>query len=368
MKATSRTHPPAQPFWQEAGSLWQRITAQSNSTMRRFLTSATLALVVVIGLADFLLGIEFSMLVFYFIPIALAVVARGWKFGALIASVSVTTWIAGDLANGAHYASPLVPIWNATIAFLTYLVLVGLLAGLLGLQRDLEERVRQRTAALSDEIAERERLEKIILDVRERERHSIGHDLHDGLGQHLTGTALTGQLLAEKLRERAADEETDARRLVALVKAAIEQTRDIARGLLLEEIDAENLPDALREFCATAGGQFGIACVFRGRGPIALPKNGLATHIYRIAQEAVRNAGKHSRASRIEVELLARDRALILTVRDDGTGLPAPSVRGHGLGLRIMAHRAALVGAVFAVESPADGGTLVRCRVSFPSP
>jgi len=367
MKAPPHANHPSPPFWQDAGSLWQRITTQSNPAMRRLQTSVTLALVVVIGLADFLLGTDYSMQVFYFIPIATAVVARGWKFGVVIALVSVSSWIGGDLINGVRYTSPVVPFWNATIALLTYLVLVGLLSGLLALQRELEERVRLRTAALSEEIAERERLERVILDIRERERNSIGHDLHDGLGQHLTGTALTGQLLAEKLRERTAPEEPDARRLVALVKSAIEQTRDIARGLLVQEIDAEGLPGALREFCSAAGRQFGISCLLRLNGPVTLPRNDLATHLYRIAQEAVHNAGKHSGASRIEVELLARDGDLTLTVRDNGAGLPNAATRGHGLGLRIMAHRAALIGASFSVESPADGGTLVRCRVSLPS-
>ena len=161
---------------------------------------AILSLMLAIGVADYFTGFEVSFLVFYFLPVALAVTAFGWQAGVVTALASVTVWLAGDFAAGAHYANPLVPWWNATIALGTCLVLIALLARLLATQREMEERIRQRTAALTDEIAERERLEKVILEISERERRSLGHDLHDGLGQHLTGTSLTGQILVEKLQ------------------------------------------------------------------------------------------------------------------------------------------------------------------------
>ena len=125
-----------------------------------------------IGVADYFTGFEVSFLVFYFLPVALAVTAFGWQAGVVTALASVTVWLAGDFAAGAHYANPLVPWWNATIALGTYLVLIALLARLLATQREMEERIRQRTAALTDEIAERERLEKVILEISERERRS----------------------------------------------------------------------------------------------------------------------------------------------------------------------------------------------------
>src|SRR5206468_2974335 len=144
---------------------------------------------------DFLLSIEISLLVFYFVPVALAVLASGPRFGLVVALTCVAIWITGDIVAGAEYVTPVVPIWNAAVAFVTYAVLIALLGALVHSQRDLEARVERRTAALAAEVAERERLEREVLEISERERRSIGHDLHDGLGQHLTGTAPTGQIL-----------------------------------------------------------------------------------------------------------------------------------------------------------------------------
>jgi signal transduction histidine kinase len=337
--------------------------------MRRQLTLAICALVLLVGLADFRLGTEVSMQVFYFLPVALAVVARGWKFGLGISTACVFIWVWGDIAAGARFSSPVVPVWNAAISLTTYFVLVWLLSSLLHFQHELERRVEQRTAALASEIAERKRLEKGILEISERERRSIGHDLHDGLGQHLTGTAITGQLLADRLQERAAEETADARKVVGLVKNAIAQTRHMAKGLLLADIDSEGLPAALSEFCATTSEQFRVACTFFNQKPTVPvpPGNGTASHLFRIAQEAVRNAVRHGGAKLIDVRLYMRNRQLILLVQDDGGGLPPVPLRDTGLGLRIMAHRAEMIGATFAIESAPAGGTIVRCILPLPS-
>jgi signal transduction histidine kinase len=227
----------------------------------------------------------------------------------------------------------------------------------------MEERVRQRTSALTKEIAERERLEKVILEIGERERRSIGRDLHDGLGQHLTGTALTGQILSEKLRARNAEEAAEAQKMVGLVNAAIEQTRHLARGLLLEAIEPEGLPSALQELAATTTEQFRVSCVFRREGGVTLDESGTATHLYRIAQEAVRNALRHGRPRRIDITLASGERGMTLAVSDDGVGLPRTAATSPGLGLRIMAHRAVIIGASFSIEAPSEGGTLVVCRL-----
>jgi signal transduction histidine kinase len=326
----------------------------------------TVAILLVIGVADFLLGFEITLLVFYFVPISFAVVALGWRFGALIAVASVSTWIIGDVEAGAHYSSPFVPMWNAGIALGTYLVLIWLLSSLLTSHREMEERVRLRTAALTREIAERERLEKAILDIGDRERRGIGRDLHDGLGQHLTGTALTGQILSEKLEARNAEEAADARQLVGLVNAAIEQTRHLAAGLLLEAIEPEGLLTSLQDLATSTTEQFRVPCVFRTDGSVTVTESATATHLFRIAQEAVRNAVRHGKPRRIDLALSGEDSGFALAVRDDGVGLPRTAAAGQGLGLRIMAHRAAIIGARFSIESPPAGGTTIVCRLPRP--
>jgi signal transduction histidine kinase len=269
----------------------------------------------------------------------------------------------GDVAAGAHYTTPLVPCWNALIALVTYLVLVWLLSSVVSQQREMEARIRQRTAALTDEIAERERLEKVILEIGEKERSSIGRDLHDDLGQHLTGTALAGQVLGEKLQARKAEEEGDVWRIVRLIEEGIEKTRRLARGLLLAEIERNGLRAALQEFAGTTAEQFRVGCSFQCEEGVDCLEIGTATHLFRITQEAVRNAVRHGNATRIAIVLDLVDGCLVLAVQDNGKGLPPPDRRGQGLGLRIMAHRAAMIHAHFKVEAMTAGGTVVQCRL-----
>jgi signal transduction histidine kinase len=96
---------------------------------------------------------------------------------------------------------------------------------------------------------------------------------------------------------------------------------------------------------------------------MAFEENGTATHLYRIAQEAVRNAVRHGKARRIEVSLSSGGSGVVLTVSDNGIGLPEPERRGDGLGLRIMKHRAAMIGATFEIAALETGGTLVTCAL-----
>lgn len=342
---------------------WRRIIANSDRAHRRVFVAATFVLVAVIGFADFLTGFELSLLVFYLLPVCMAVAAVGWRFGTFTAVLSVATWLCGDILAGARYGNPLVPGWNALIALSTYLVVIWLLSSVIALQREMEERVRQRTAALTNEIAERERLEKVVLEISERERRTIGHELHDGLSQHLTGTALVAQAVGAKISARSAEDAAEVTRIVSLIEQGIEQTRSLAKGLLLAEIERDGLSTALGELAAAARKNFRIACEFQCLADVDLGKSGTATHIYRIAEEALRNAVRHGKATRVSITLSEDAGCVGLEVRDNGTGLPSPERRGQGLGLRIMAHRAAIVGAEFSIQAPPDGGTRVQCQL-----
>jgi signal transduction histidine kinase len=350
--------PAARPaFWMEAVST-------SHFRYRGLMAGTALALVAAIGSVDYLTGYEISFLPFYFLPVCLATAALGWTFGVVTAAASVATWIIGDFAAGARYSNPFVVGWNALIAFAVYLVVVRLLSGLLAAHREVEERVRERTTALTAEIAERERLERAVIAIGERERCAIGRDLHDGLGQHLTGTALVAQAHRARLSAQQSDEVADARKIVALVEEAIDQTRKLAKGLLLVEIAREGLPEALRDLAAVTSRQFGVACTFHGDDAAAFGDSATTSHLYRIAQEAVRNAVRHGQAKCVEIELSHQDGAVVLTVKDNGVGLPPPSARTDGLGLQIMAHRAGLIGASFRIAAQPGGGTLVACRLA----
>lgn len=345
------------------------VFAPARRRSRIFWTLVVLALVAIIGIFDYYAAFEVSLLVFYLFPVSIAVVTMGRAAGAAIAAVSLAVSLLGDIVGGAHYSNRLAPWWNALIVLSTYLVVVWLLAALkssytnlLGTQRELEDRVRQRTAALTEEIAERERLEKAVLEISERERRRIGHDLHDGLGQYLTGTALAVQLLADRLEAHHAEEAAEARKAVGFIEQAIGQTRGLARGLLLAEIERDALVPALLELAASVAEQFHVTCEFKCEGEFNLEENGVASHLYRIAQEAARNAVRHGEARRVDIVLTAEEDAVSLTIRDDGIGLAPLAGRGQGLGLRIMAHRAAMIGGEFAINPLPGGGTLVSCR------
>lgn len=341
--------------------IWRNSLMTSKPARRRRLTAVTVGLVLAIGTVDFLLGFEVSLLVFYCLPVVLGTATVNWKFGVSVAFASVGSWLVGDIAAGAHYGNWVIPWWNALIALGTYLLVVWLFSAVQTLQREMEERILQRTAALTEEIVERERLERVILEIGEKERSSIGRELHDDLGQHLTGTALAAQVLGEKLQANLADEQVDAWRIVRLVEEGIEKTRRLAKGLLLAEIERDGLREALHEYAATAADQFRIICLFRCDETTDPIDSDVATQFFRIAQESVRNAVCHGKAKLVEITIQSSAGSLILTVRDDGSGLPPPDKRGQGLGLRIMAYRAEMINASFRIEGLTGSGTLVEC-------
>lgn len=327
---------------------------------------AALAIVIAVGLVDYATGPELSFSVFYLLALGLATWFVGRGFAFFISLLSVAVSLAGDLATGGRYSSRLVPWWNASIVLVFYIVVVWLLARLRELYLEMEERVRRRTATLTDEMAERERLEKELLEVSEREQRRIGHDLHDSLGQHLTGTALAAQVLEEKLATRGQPEAADANKVVELTEESIALSRKLAKGLLPIEMEAHGLMQALEELAAISSDLFTISCRFDCDSPVLIHDAATSGHLYRIAQEAVSNAVKHGKAKSVTIQLDAVDDGIALRIRDDGIGLPEPLPEKRGMGLRIMAHRASMIGATFTArrENLAEsqpGGTTVVC-------
>jgi len=189
--------------------------------------------------------------------------------------------------------------------------------------------------------------------------------LHDSLCQHLTGTALAGHVLEEKLAARSLPETADANNIVRLVEDGITLARNLARGIAPLEIEAEGLPAAFHELAANVTKLSKITCVFDCDAQISINDAATATHLYRIAQEAVGNAMRHGKPRRIGISLAQRGGRVTLTVEDDGVGLPETFQKNRGLGTRIMAHRAAMIGGTFSIEPSPIGGTSVEC--SLPS-
>jgi signal transduction histidine kinase len=199
--------------------------------------------------------------------------------------------------------------------------------------------------------------------VSEREQRRIGHDLHDSLCQHLTATALAGQVLSERLAARSLTEAADADKVVELVEEGINLARSLARGLYPVEMEAEGLMAAFRELADNLTKRTKVTCVFDCRTPVLVHDGATATHLYRIVQEAVSNAMRHGKARRIGISLSEEAGHVTLTIEDDGGGLPDDWQTREGLGIRIMAHRAAMIGGSLSVEPAPTGGTIVTCSV-----
>jgi signal transduction histidine kinase len=236
----------------------------------------------------------------------------------------------------------------------------------------LEELVHIRTGELTEtnkrlllEIEGRKHLEKEILNISEREQKRIGQELHDSIGQQFTGIAFMTKVLEQKLTERLPDEATDAAEIKKLVNQAMDQTRSLARGLHPVDLDAGSLISALHELAANTENLFGIRCTFEYDKPIGIDDAEVATHLYRITQEAITNAIKHGKTKNIRVELTHEKDKSMLKVENDGLDFPEElDARGTGMGLQIMDHRADIIGASLDIHKAADGGTIVTCSFS----
>jgi len=217
------------------------------------------------------------------------------------------------------------------------------------------------SSAIRD-ISERKRLEKTVLEISEREQRRIGQDLHDGLGQHLTGIAFMAKVQEQRLVERHSPEAADATKIVQLVNDAILKTRELARGLLPVVSDAHGLMSALQLYANEIEDLFGISCRFQCQDAVLIHDAPMATHLYHIAQEAVNNAIKHGHARNILIRLFAGQREGTLVVKDDGVGIERPLGPHTGVGLHIMNYRAGMIGGNLEVRREQPRGTVVTCR------
>jgi signal transduction histidine kinase len=215
--------------------------------------------------------------------------------------------------------------------------------------------------ATGTDITERKRLEQAILEVSGSEQRRIGQDLHDGLGQHLTGIAFMSKALEQKMADRSLAEVADAAKIVRLVNEAIHKTRELARGLLPVRSDSLGLMSALQHWAGEVEGLFQVSCRFEYDEPVLVHNDATTNHLYRIAQEAVHNAIKHGGAKNVTIGLTEVTGRGILTIRDDGSGIGAAELNHQGIGLNIMRYRAGMIGGTLEILRSGERGTLVTC-------
>jgi PAS domain S-box-containing protein len=214
------------------------------------------------------------------------------------------------------------------------------------------------------DVTETKRLEAEVLNVAEREQSRLGHDLHDGLGQHLTGIEFMAQVLQQTLERAGRPEAKDAEEITSLIRQAIAQTRDLARGLSPVVLQSKGLAIALQDLASSVAKRHGIRCTCEVRSGCEISRADVAIHLYRIAQEAINNALKHGKAKHVRVLLHRDGEAVELRVDDDGKGLSDAAGAGKGMGLQVMAYRAGIIGGSLELVQPSDrSGVGIVCRI-----
>lgn len=213
------------------------------------------------------------------------------------------------------------------------------------------------------DISEQRRLEQEILRISEHERQRIGQDLHDGLGQMLTGIGLITKNLSQQLKNQGNELAEDAEEINSLIKEADEQARTLARGLVPVEFDEKGLEAALERLKQNAEKLFDIEFSLEVLGNIDFDDATQAIHLYRIAQEGVSNAVKHGAATKVSVHLASTEKHIRLRVVDNGTGFSKNWDAEGGLGVRIMQFRARLIGGNLEISDVPDKGAIITCTI-----
>jgi signal transduction histidine kinase len=226
-------------------------------------------------------------------------------------------------------------------------------------RRGLEQIVKERRL---------EQLEREVLQISETEQRRIGQDLHDGICQRLFGIELLTEALEKKVARKS---KTLAAQLAVIsrhVREVAGQTRSLAHGLSPLALGAEGLAETLRDFAGSTEELFLVTCRFKSDVPVSVGDYAAATHLYRIAQEAVTNAIKHGHASTIEIHLDERPEGIVLRVLDDGRGFTQPAPEKSGMGLHIMHYRANQIAASLVIQSNPPGGVAVICSLPKGTP
>jgi two-component system CheB/CheR fusion protein len=211
------------------------------------------------------------------------------------------------------------------------------------------------------DVTERKRLEMEILEISNKEQQRIGHDLHDGVCQQLAAIAFRIHGLARRLQNKTPPESTEAESIGESISESLNQIRGVARGLFPVRLEENGLVSALEELAINTGSRFKIKCAFVCEAPAPAIDNSVALHVYYIAQEAVLNAARHSKAGSIAVRLARSDGRLLLTVQDDGMGFQPDDTHAGGMGIAIMGYRARVIGANLDLKTNPGHGTQLTC-------
>ncbi len=235
---------------------------------------------------------------------------------------------------------------------------------------ELELRVERRTAdlraanlKLQNVIEERKRLENELLEIAEHERRRIGFDLHDDLGQKLTGVLFMLKGLEQRLATEGHSCVGDARRIQEVVQDITRHTHDLARQFSLLGLRGDDLSSVLQGLAGTVKRTFDIPCEFSVNGRVPDLSEDTTLQLYKIAQEAVSNAIKHGKATQVSICLAQNSVTLIMSIENKGVPFASAASATHRMGLRIMNYRARTIGASLEIKPVSKSGTIVTCAL-----
>ena len=218
-------------------------------------------------------------------------------------------------------------------------------------------------SAIIMDISDRKKLERRILEAAEEERRRIGRELHDGLGQMLTGIRMVAENLAKKLKANAVPGSDKVEEISHMAREADEYTRKLTHGMIDIYIENKGISTILKEYCNRAENIFGINCDYFENGNIELKNQTFALNLYRIVQESVNNAVKHGQAKNIKVRFANSGIYSALTIDDDGKGFDPDQLEGEGMGIQVMKYRTGILGGMLEIKRTEEEWTRVRCII-----
>jgi signal transduction histidine kinase len=311
---------------------------------------ATLAM----GWLDKLTGWEVSLFIFYAVPIACAVWWSGPAAGILVSVLSGTVWYLAN-AETHPYETQIGFLWAMINREFYFGVVVFATAAVRNKQDADAEHIRM--------LEERRQMEQDIVRVSEHEQQRIGQDLHDGVCQHLAAIGCAARVLADELQSQNVAAARDAVMIEESIQQAVLEARNLAHGIFPVHVDRNGLSAALTDLALMTGRLTGVGIEVKEAAEVYIDGPETAMHLYRIAQEAVANAIRHSGATHLTISLAQNEKVLELRIEDNGSGLALPTgTTDTGMGLRTMQYRAQSLGAEFKIESKQGVGTTVLCR------
>jgi signal transduction histidine kinase len=315
-------------------------------------------LALLVGWADYTTGWELSLFIFYAIPIILAVWLLGSRSGMVAATICGLIWLVANEASH-PYETQIGFGWAMLSRLFYFSVVVFAVSAVRNKQEADASRIKM--------LEERRQLELDIVSVSEHEQQRIGQDLHDGLCQHLAAIGCATRVLADELHSVNRPESRDASMIEEAIQQAMLEARNLARGIFPVHVDRIGLAAALVDLAQMMSRLTGTQINVENSDNISIDSPEASMHLYRIAQEAVANAIRHSGASTITLSLLPVDDCVELRVEDNGSGITADAgEQSLGMGLRTMRYRAEVLGGVLKTIRLPSGGTLVTCRFQLP--